>query len=165
MEDLQVELVAYVSVIVAAFGVMGAVVYYAFILRNQARMRQTDLIMRLYTTFISEEFQKADAKVIGLNVPNYAEFKEKYGPFTDGQPIHIAIRSVASFFETIGILLKRNLVQKDLIQELFAVHLRWERLWPIISELRVVFAEPELGVYFEYLYNEEIKYRKSKAKA
>lgn len=150
--------------IVAAFGVTGAVMYYLFILRNQARMRQTDLIMRLYTTFISKEFQEADAKVLSLDVQDYAEFTEKYGPFTDGQPMHIAIRSVASFFEAIGILLKKNLVQNDFIQELFAVHLRWERLWPIIRALREEFAEPELGIFFEYLYNEDIKYRKSKAK-
>jgi len=165
VEDLQVELVAYVSVIVAAFGVTGAVLYYVFTLRNQARMRKTDLIMRLFTTYIGKEFQEAEAKVLSLNVEDYAEFKEQYGPYPSEESMHIAIRTVGSFFEAIGILLKRNLIQMDLVTDLFAIGLRWEKLWPIFRGLREQFDEPGLGIYFEYLADAEKKVRKSVVKS
>ncbi len=162
MEDLQVELVAYVSVIVAACGVIGAVVYYVYTLRNQAQMRKTDLIVRLFSTFISKDFQDAEAKVFGLDFQDYAEFKEKFGPYPSEQPIHIAIRTVASFFEALGILLKRNLIQMDLVQDLFSIRLRWEKLWPILRALREEFDESGFFISFEYLYDAEKKYRQSK---
>ncbi|MHA2427871.1 MAG: hypothetical protein ACXADB_07605, partial [Candidatus Hermodarchaeia archaeon] len=76
---MQVELVAYTSMIVASIGLVGAVIYYINDHRNQARMRKTDLIMRLYATFMSKEFQEADVKVIMLDVKDLAEYQDKYG--------------------------------------------------------------------------------------
>jgi hypothetical protein len=62
--NVQVELVAYLSMIVASVGLVGAVIYYVNDHRNQALMRKTDLIMRLYTTFMSKEFQEAEVQVL-----------------------------------------------------------------------------------------------------
>ena len=44
-----------VSVVVAAASVVAGVIYYSFQLRNQTKMRQTDLVMRLYSTYSSKE--------------------------------------------------------------------------------------------------------------
>ncbi len=160
MEILQVELVAYVSMIVASFGLVGALLYYVNDHRNQARMRKTDLIMRLYATFMSKEFQEADVKVIMLNVKDYSEFKAKYGPYPSEHPTHIAFRQVAAFFEAIGILLKKKLIEIDLAYEIFVVHQRWEKLWPIIRDLRQELDFPEYMDNFEYLYHETQKYQR-----
>lgn len=161
---MQVELITYVSVIVASVGVIGAVVYYLYTLRNQAQMRKTDLIVRLFSTSISKDFQDAEAKIFDLDVQDYADFKKKFGPYPGKHPIHLAIRTVAGYFEALGILLKRKLIQQDLVRDLFAIRLRWEKLWPIINSLREELDEPGLFIFFEYLYNEEKKYRESMAK-
>jgi hypothetical protein len=163
--DVQVELVAYVSMIVASIGLVGAVIYYVNDHRNQAQMRKTDLIMRLYATFMSKEFQEADVKVIALTVQDYAEYKDKYGPYPGEHPMHIAFRSVAAFFEAIGILLQKRLIDIDLVYEIFFVDQRWEKLWPIIRDLRKELANPEYMNKFEYLYEETQNYRRKLAKS
>jgi hypothetical protein len=48
---------------VAAAGVLVGVVYYIMDMRNQIRIRQTDLVMRLYDRFSGTEFQDAWARV------------------------------------------------------------------------------------------------------
>ena len=157
---MQVELVAYVSMIVASMGLVGAVIYYVNDHRNRAQMRKTDLIMRLYATFMSREFQEADIKVVTLNVQDYAEYKDKFGPYPGEHPMHIAFRSVAAFFEAIGILLMKGLIDADLVNEIFFVGRRWEKLWPVIRDLRKEFDNPEYMDKFEYLHKETQKYRR-----
>jgi hypothetical protein len=156
---VQFELVAYSSMIIASISLVGAVIYYINDHRNQARMRKTDLIMRLYATFMSKEFQEADVKIIMLNIKDYAEYKDKYGPYPGEHPMHIAFRQVVAFFEALGILLKNNLIDVDLAYEIFLVQQRWEKLWPIIRDLRKELDTPEYMDKFEYLYHETQKYR------
>ena len=48
----------------------------------------------------------------------------------------------------------RKLVDVDLIRELFAVRMSWEKMKPIAEGLRKQFNEPHLYEWFEYLYNE-----------
>ncbi|MHA2427056.1 MAG: DUF4760 domain-containing protein [Candidatus Hermodarchaeia archaeon] len=163
--DVQVELVAYASMIVASIGLVGAVIYYMNDHRNQAQMRKTDLIMRLYDTFMSKEFQEADVKVITLKDQNYAEYKDKYGPYPGEHPMHIAFRSVAAFFEAIGILLQKRLIDIELVYEIFFVDQRWEKLEPIIRDLRKELDNPEYMNKFEYLFEETTNYKQKLTKS
>ncbi|MHA2429006.1 MAG: hypothetical protein ACXADB_13385 [Candidatus Hermodarchaeia archaeon] len=64
----------------------------------------------------------------------------------------------AAFFEAVGILLKKGLIEIDLVYEIFVVKQRWEKLWPIISDLRKEFDFPGYMDKFEYLYHETEKY-------
>jgi len=88
------------SVVVAAASVVAGVIYYSFQLRHQTRMRQTDLVMRLYSHFGSKEFQEAWEKVIAT------EFES-----------HIV--EVGIFFEGIGALLSRKFIDSGLVDDLF----------------------------------------------
>lgn len=45
-----------VSIAIASAGVFVAAVYYIFQIRNQTKMRQTDLVMKLYSQFNGFEF-------------------------------------------------------------------------------------------------------------
>jgi hypothetical protein len=161
---MQIELTAYLSVIIASIGITGAVLYYMYALRNQAQIRKTDLIMRLYAMFIAKDLAEADAKVLALDVQDYHEFKEKYGPYLGEEPTAMAARRVATFFEGVGILLKRNLIQIDLVYDLFAVDQRWRRLGPILPGVREELGEPEMGKHFELLYDAEKEFGKSRAR-
>lgn len=161
---MQIELTAYLSVMIASIGITGAVVYYVYALRNQAQNRKTDLIMRLYAMFMSKDIAKADAKVLALDVQDYHEFKEKYGPYLGEDPTAMAARIVAAFFEGLGILFSRNLIQIDLIYDLFSVEFRWRRLGPILRGAREDLGEPEIGKHFEHLYEAEKNFGKSRAR-
>ena len=68
-----------VSIAVASAGVFLAAIYYIFQLRHQSRVRQTDLTMRLYSTWGDESLQKACATVVGLKFEDYDDYVKKYG--------------------------------------------------------------------------------------
>jgi hypothetical protein len=52
-----------VSIAIASAGVFVAAVYYILQIRHQTKIRQTDLVIRLYSTYGSKEFQEAWATV------------------------------------------------------------------------------------------------------
>ena len=68
-----------VSIAVASAGVFLAAIYYIFQIRHQSKMRQTDLVMRLYSTFGSKEFQDAWTRVESIEFKNYDEYVKKRG--------------------------------------------------------------------------------------
>ena len=76
--------------------------------------------------------------------------------------MHIAFRSVAAFFEAIGILLQKRLIDIDLVYEIFFVSQRWEKLWPVIRDLRQELDNPGYMDKFEHLYEETQKYEQKK---
>jgi hypothetical protein len=154
-----------ISAIVAATGVMIGVAYYLLDIRNQARTRQTDLVMRLYATFSSNEFQDAWAKVRARasdfeNMDDIYEYEEKGGlPARD-------INQVCLFFEGIGILLQRKLVDTRMVEDLFggAVARAWEKVKTGVTKARQQLNDPNIYYYFEYLYNEMKKREQQLAK-
>ena len=142
------------SIVVAAVSVVAGVIYYSIQIRNQNRIRQTALIMGLFSTWLGKELQEADSKVMATEFMDYSDFVRKYGSITSGKPIYMAIRMIGAFHEGIGVLLHRKLIDIGVVDELYAVRVRWEKMKPLIEGLRKHFNEPALYEWFEYLYNE-----------
>ena len=63
---------------------------------------------------------------------------------------------VANFFEGIGILLRRKLIDIALVDDLFSsdVIITWHKMKPIVEGWRKQFNRPQMSEWFEYLYNE-----------
>jgi len=137
-----------VSIAVASAGVFLAAIYYIFQIRHQSKMRQTDLVMRLYSTFGSKEFQDAWTRIESIEFKNYDEYVKKYG---SGDYVQCA-----TFFEGIGVLLQNRLIDINLVDALFGVPLKYmyERMKPIIEGNKQQFHNQRVFEYFEYLYNE-----------
>ena len=137
-----------VSIAVASAGVFLAAIYYIFQIRHQSKMRQTDLVMRLYSTFGSKEFQDAWTRIESIEFKNYDEYVKKRGLGDYAQ--------CATFFEGIGVLLQKKLIDINLVNALFSVPLKhmYERMKPIIDGNREQFHDQRVFEYFEYLYNE-----------
>jgi hypothetical protein len=59
------------------------------------------------------------------------------------------------FFEGIGVLAKRKLINMDLVDDLFSAPISqtWERMGPIVKGMREQMERPSLGEWFEYVYN------------
>jgi len=73
-------LISEISAVVAAAGVLIGVIYYILDMRNQRQVRQTDLIMRLYSRFGSVGFQKTWEKVVlSEEALSLNQYREKYG--------------------------------------------------------------------------------------
>ncbi len=156
-----------ISAIVAAVGVLIGVVLAVLELRNLVKQRKSDLLMRLHLAFSTKETSEAVLKYMSVEYKDYDDFVEKYGlPFAEG-PVQTVFVMIGNFFEGIGVLLKRKLVDIDLVIELFAVEMFWLKWKPLVEGTRKKFNNQQLLTWFEYLYDEgkkrEQKLQQSKA--
>ncbi len=142
-----------ISVYIAVIGVIIAVIYYFIDLRNRGKLRKSDMFMRVFATSNNDEFQAADMLLQYARFTDYTEFEKKYGPFSDIKPIHRAVRVVSVFFEALGLLLYRNLLDEQMLWDAYQIIHRWEKLKPLVEHLREELNEPRYLEWFEYLYN------------
>ncbi len=148
-----------ISAVIAATGVIVGVAFTILQLRDLVKTRQTDLVMRLYSTFGSEEFQRALARTANIEFEDYNDYVKKYCPSPTGfseKPEAIAIGTVNVFFEGIGALLYMKLIDVSLSARLLGIYAgyMWEKVKPIVEGWRKQFDVPESMQWFEYLYNE-----------
>ena len=129
------------------------VICYILDMRNQTRTRHTELVMRLYATFSSDEFQDAWADVV--NKPNELENSDNLSDL-EKKVKNREGNQVCLFFEGIGILLQRKLLDTKMVEDLFggSVARAWEQVKTDVSKGRQRFNDPTIYYYFEYLYNE-----------
>ena len=146
-----------ISAVVAAIGVLVGVTLAYLEVRTLVKQRQTDLVMRLYSTFGSRELQEAWLKSRIWEFEDYSDFMRKYDRKTKiGMETWVSLNSVASFYEGIGILLYRKLIDIKLVDDLFStpIKLTWEAVKPIVDGQRKHYERPQIWEWFEYLYNE-----------
>jgi hypothetical protein len=136
-----------ISAIVAAIGVLVGVALTVLELRDFVKTRQTDLVMKLYSTFGSREFLEASARV-HVAAKDYESFLNKHG-WTD-------VIQVGTFYEGIGVLLNRRLIDIDLVDKLFSepIKFTWKSMKPIIDADRKRYNSPRMFEWFEYLWCE-----------
>jgi hypothetical protein len=136
------------SIVIASASVVAGVIYYALQIRNQNRTRQTDLVMKLYSNFNSPEFQKTWEQILKREAKDLQDYQKKYG---NAESV-----TVGMFFEGIGILLKRKLIDIELVDDMFTspIKMTWEKMKNMTLESRKIYNRPETFEWFEYLYNE-----------
>ena len=154
-----------ISAIAAAIGVIVGVALAALQLRDLVRTRQTDLVMRLYSAYGSKEFQESWVETLRLEFSDYKDYLKKYGA-TSEKPVYVSVNMVASFFEGIGIILRRKLIDIALVDDLFSsdIIITWHKMKPIVEGWRKHFNRPQISEWFEYLYNEMRKREQQLAK-
>ncbi|MGA3190924.1 MAG: hypothetical protein ABSD73_00240 [Candidatus Bathyarchaeia archaeon] len=147
-----------ISALVAAAGVLVGVAYYVLDMRNQTKMRQMDFVLRLPSSFIGRDVFETIATVMKTEFKTFDDYEEKCG---------IEARQVAGLGEDLGLLVKKKVVEFNLVYERYDVRSVYEKLKPWIEESRRRTNNPRNFEYFEYLYNEEKKreqkLKKSKA--
>jgi len=79
---------------------------------------------------------------------NYDDYNEEYGT--------AEVIAVGMFFEGIGILLRRKLIDIGLVDDMLTTPIKrtWEKYRGLALEARKARNEPEIFEWFEYLYNE-----------
>jgi hypothetical protein len=138
-----------ISAVVAAVGVLVGVAYYVLDMRNQSRMRQMDFIMRMSSSFMGREVFETLATVMKTEFRNFDDFEEKCG---------IEARQVGAWCEDIGLLVKRKVIDFNIVAERYDVNAAYEKLRPWIEESRKRANNTTLYEYFEFVANEEKKY-------
>jgi hypothetical protein len=111
------------------------------------------MVLRLYATFGSTEFQKAYQIVMGLQFEDYTDYVKRYSTNSE---VKAALMSVVTYFEGIGVLVKRKLVNMELVDDLLNLNIvrTWKKVKPWAEGTRKRFAHPQSLEWFEYLYNE-----------
>ena len=143
-----------VSIVIASASVVAGIVYYAFQLRHQSRLREMDLIMRVDSRM--DKVEQSWLVIRKTEFKNYADYEEKC-PFEAAQ--------VAGFFDTLGLLLRRGLVDIELISGLFLMESIWQKMKPYVEGKRKRANEQRIFSNFEYLYNEMKKREQAGAKS
>ena len=162
-----------------------AAIYYTITIRNQNRTRQAQLLMNLYESYRSTESRRQSLEIQSWDWKSPNEFFEKYRQ--EVNPDAWALwEAKASFFNGIGILLKKGLIDIELLDELLtsSINRHWNILGMgvILTEWRKRLPERKLEEEwkydpdyldqrdsivitpfhgFDYLYHSLIKYRKT----
>ncbi|KON29499.1 hypothetical protein AC482_06320 [miscellaneous Crenarchaeota group-15 archaeon DG-45] len=157
MIDLQT-----ISIMLASASVTIAALYYAFTLRytrmnmkTSLETRQAQLFMRIYERFYDPEFSRQQNWV--MFVWEWTDFDDawkKYGPETNMEAASAFI-SVARYYEGIGVLVKRKLIDVNLVEELMSEYVirSWDKMGPFFKEARERFKWPHLFQEFENISN------------
>jgi len=153
-----------VSIVIACAGVLVAAIYYVLQLRHQTKIRQMDLVMRLYSAFISKEITEAGLMVGWSEYKDYNDFVKKYGQMGPEKPMWVAVNQVSNFLNEVGMLLHRGFIGIELVDELFGYRIAvvWEKMKPLIEGMRKQL-NPRVCEWFEYLYNEMKKREQQQA--
>jgi len=149
-----------VSIVIASASIVTGVLYYLLDIRNQGRLRQTNLVMGIFSEFGSKGFQAAWQEILNREFKNYDEYVREHGL--------AEVWEVAMLFEGLGVLVHRKLVSIDAVDDLVSGPIKstWEKMKPITEGYRKHSDQPQFCEWFEYLYDrlekkgQRIKYGK-----
>jgi hypothetical protein len=124
-------------------------------IRHLARVRRTDIIMKIYDRFGTREILEAINRIGNAKFENLADYSKKYG-FTD-------VTQIAELFEGIGVLLEQNLIDIKMVDSLFGstLNLLWVRMKPVLYAMREGLKEPFFFSHYEYLIERLNSFRES----
>jgi hypothetical protein len=159
---MAVDTIQRILTIAAPIAVIIGVIIALLQLRNQTRLRQFELAMRLHSRLGEEHFVRHYQRVMGWKYRSYAAFRNKKSPED-----HVSLLIVGVFFENMGLLLKRGLAPIDLLDDMLSGPIleAWPKTRPIWIGLREEHDHPAWAEWFEYLYNAMSKRMKELGRA
>lgn len=173
------------SIVFTGLSISIAAFYYIGTLRNANRMReltlesqeltrkaqeqaletrQAQFFMNIYNqSFANREWLKAWNKVMSTHwddYDSYIKIADWMNPDTSDKEYLAAQGYVNSFYEGLGVFVKEGLVDIRMVAltMTYMTTRYWEKLAPIVYELRKRNNYPRMLSEFEYLYDELIKY-------
>ncbi len=143
-----------ISIAIASAGVFAATVYYVLEIRHQSRIRQTESVLRLSPWFriSAKEMQEAINEVCSIEYKDYHDYLEKYYDKKGDMKLKV----LGNYFEGVGILVYRRLVTPNVVYDFWGaiIETSWEKIMPLIADMRKDSGNDNVFRYWEYLYNE-----------
>lgn len=149
-----------VSIVFTGLSVSLAAFYYMSTLRNaqrtqqlQLETRQAQLFMQIYGQWNTMEFGLQYEKSMRMEWTDFDDFNGKY---LGDIETYTGWRMMARFFEGIGVLVKRGLIDVTLVDDLMSGEAMryWEMFKPLIEETRERLDWPQALEWVEYLYDQ-----------
>jgi hypothetical protein len=148
-----------VSTVIASAGVLAGAIYYVLEIRHQSRLRQTESVIKLSPWFNmnAKEVQEAITHVCSIEYENYDDYLQKYS----GKPENTMLKILGNYFEGIGILVYRKLVEADIVHDFWGdiIQSSWNNVKPLIVEMRKDSGDANMFWFWEYLSDETKKRR------
>jgi hypothetical protein len=119
----------------------------------QLETRQAQLFMIIYSQWNSQEYVQHYNEVQSHEITDFDEWESK---FNSDLRYQTSFTVMNRFFEGVGVLVKRGLIDVSLVDDLMsgATMRWWENVGPMIVEGRVRWNWPQAVEYGEYLYNQ-----------
>ena len=150
---------------IQATGIIVGVAYYILNIQDNQRnqqlqleTRQAQLFMQLYNRWSDPDF----GKYYGTARYKYTEhifeiLKKSVEPYDP--EVHTPFHSLGQFFEGMGMLVKKGLINIEYVDELLSYRIVWwwEKMKPMYERERKLMGDPDLYGNTEYLYDEIIK--------
>jgi len=147
-----------ISIAVASASVTVAAIYYVWQIRHQTKLRQTDILLRLFSKVTDRDFLEAWQRFSDFDTKDYAALIQRHGSagfFT------VDNQMILKTLEEVGVLLMRKLIDINLVDPLMheQICFVWEKAKPFIEDARKTCEMPNLDAGLEYLYSEVRKKR------
>ncbi len=116
-------------------------------LKQNNEIANMDLIMRLYEFANSAEVQSAWLTILNSNITSFEQFEKLT------KPEQVAFFQIAALFESLGVLVQREIIKPDLVDDMFEVPLAWRSLMPFVSGIRQRYGDAAGYSAFEGLHD------------
>ena len=125
--------IEYLPLVLTGLGLSASIIYYASILRNANKTRQAQLYLHFASQMSSESWANHTWNVMNADYSDFEAFQKWYDTSDKNQ---ISWGIVLNYFENVGVLVKSNLLDIDMVAVGFAGLTRrgWEMMGPIIEE-------------------------------
>ncbi len=147
---MELETIEHALAAAAPVAVLIGVIIALVQLRSQQHLREMDVVMRLYSTFGEEQFQRHYRRVTTWPYDSYEAYHAKGDPED-----HISLMVVCVFFENMGLLLKRKFAPIELLDDLLSGPILevWPKVRPIWVGLREEYDQPSWAEWCEFFYD------------
>jgi len=147
-----------ISIVLTGLGLMIALTYYGFQIRNQNRARQAQLFMQMYGMWRDLSEGLDFFPVISIKISGIEEHQEKIESDANYSKV---FHSLSSWYEGLGVLVKANYLDIRLVALMWTgvTRMYWENLLePVIYDLRELRRLPRLWSEAEYVCKEVMRY-------
>jgi hypothetical protein len=130
-------MIEYLPLVLTGLGLTASILYYTMVLRNQNKTRQTQMLMELYAVYRDPEFAKSWGEMMDQEYIDFDDYWQKYGSDTNREAWN-NWQSVARLFNGIGVLVKKGMIDVELVEELMGVIIivSWSKMSPIVHGFR-----------------------------
>jgi hypothetical protein len=134
-------------------GLLVGISYYLLTLRNQNRARQATLFMQLYNRFTDPNFCDRAQTAWAYEWDGLDEFRSEY---RSDQELRMSFNLIMNLFEGFGVLLKKGLIDGDLLYEQIPTnaYVMWDKFEPWILWVRENVGFPQFAKPWEFLAGE-----------
>ena len=114
-------------------------------LKQNHELATVDLVTKIYDFANSMEVQRSWATVLSAKIGSFEEFERL------PEEKQLAFHQIASLFESAGLLVEKGYVNEELVDDMFATQLAWQRLEPFVKGMRKKYAAEDYYVWMEKL--------------